>query len=105
MDTKPKRQPSAYNLFMKDFMKTRPANKSAKEWMTEISKKWQAKKASTDTHTHADGTVMTGKKMSKTSKIITQPNKLLKITPMSGTVEKVDEINMMHGMQSLTKKK
>ena len=120
MDTKAKRQPSAYNLFTKDLMKTRPANMSAKEWMAEIGKKWQAKakdappkpmtgsktaQASMDTHTHADGTVMTGKKMSKTSKIITQPKKHVNFTPMNGTVENVDEINMMHGVQGLAKKK
>jgi len=105
MDTKAKRQPSAYNVFTKDLMKTRPSDKPAKEWMVEIGKKWKAQKASMDTHTHADGTVMTEKKMSKTSKIITQPKKLVNFTPMNGTVENVDEINMMNGMKGLAKKK
>jgi hypothetical protein len=34
--------PSTYNLFVKEWMKSRPSDKSVQEWMKEIGKKWRA---------------------------------------------------------------
>jgi hypothetical protein len=45
---KNKRTPSAYNLFMKDWMSKRPDGKLAKDWMKEIGNKWKAQKGLTD---------------------------------------------------------
>jgi hypothetical protein len=40
--TTPNRMPSTYNLFVKEWMKSRPSDKSVQEWMKEIGKKWRA---------------------------------------------------------------
>jgi hypothetical protein len=42
MDETPKRKPSSYNLFMKEWMSKKPADKSPTEWMKQIGKKWRA---------------------------------------------------------------
>jgi len=42
---KPKRELTSYNLFTKEWMSKRPANKPPTEWMKQVGKKWRATKS------------------------------------------------------------